>query len=180
MIALGLSMDAFAVSIASGAGMKKLEIKNALKMGVFFGGFQAMMPVIGWLAGVGMKSFIAGVDHWVAFGLLTLVGGKMIYEALKNNAKEKRGTGNRPFDTGILLMLAVATSIDALAVGVTFSVLSVSILLPVVIIGLTTFALSVAGVRIGAKGGHFFENKMELLGGLILLGIGLKILLEHL
>jgi len=178
LIALGLSMDAFAVSIASGATMKRLEIKNALKMGLFFGAFQALMPVIGWLAGIGMKSFIAGWDHWIAFGLLTLVGGKMIYEAMEiKETEEGRGS---PFDTGTLFVLAVATSIDALAVGVTFSMLSVSIVLPVVIIGLVTFALSAAGVRLGVKGGNLFEGKIEIAGGLILFGIGLKILLEHL
>jgi len=180
-IALGLAMDAFAVSIASGATMKKLEIRNALKMGLFFGGFQTLMPVIGWLAGIGMKSFITGWDHWIAFSLLTMVGGKMIHEAfeIKRN-EEKRGEKNCPFDTGILFMLAVATSIDALAVGITFSVLDVSIILPVLVIGAVTFVLSVAGVKIGVEGGHFFENKIEIFGGLVLIAIGLKILLEHL
>ena len=178
LIALGLSMDAFAVSLASGATMKRLEIKNALKMGLFFGGFQTLMPVIGWLAGIGMKSFISGWDHWIAFGLLTLVGGKMIYEAMQMEEAEKGETS--PFDTGTLFILAVATSIDALAVGITFSVLSVSIIMPVIVIGLVTFALSAAGVHLGVKGGHFFEGKIEIAGGLILFGIGLKILLEHL
>lgn len=178
LIALGLSMDAFAVSLASGATMKRLELRNALKMGLFFGAFQALMPVIGWLAGIGMKSFIAGWDHWIAFGLLTLVGGKMIYEAME--IKEADEGGKSPFDTGTLFVLAVATSIDALAVGVTFSMLSVSIVLPVIIIGTVTFALSAAGVQLGVKGGHFFEGKVEIAVGLILFGIGLKILLEHL
>lgn len=180
LIALGLAMDAFAVSIAGGATMKRLEIRNALKMGLFFGGFQTFMPVIGWFAGIGMKSFITGWDHWLAFGLLTLVGGKMIYEALMMKEDAAGGGKNCPFDTGVLLVLALATSIDALAVGITFSVLSVSIILPVIVIGLVTFILSVAGVQIGVKGGHFFENRIEIFGGLILLGIGVKILLEHL
>jgi len=225
LIALGLAMDAFAVSIASGATMKKLELRNALKMGLFFGGFQTLMPVIGWFAGIGMKSFITGWDHWLAFGLLTLVGGKMIYEAMRINldpavqngshgnnkgtdlscripreagggpsamraescncnfqVKEDdlRGAKKCPFDTGVLLILALATSIDALAVGITFSVLSVSIILPVITIGLVTFVLSAAGVQIGVKGGHFFENKIEIAGGLILIGIGVKILIGHL
>jgi putative Mn2+ efflux pump MntP len=179
-IALGLAMDAFAVSIASGATMKKLELRNALKMGMFFGGFQAFMPVIGWFAGIGMKSFITGWDHWIAFCLLTLVGGKMIYEAVKSKKTEDDRGRNCPFDTANLFVLAVATSIDALAVGITFSVLSVSILLPVLVIGFVTFSLSVAGVHLGVKGGHFFENKIEIAGGLILLAIGFKILLEHL
>ena len=180
LIAIGLAMDAFAVSIASGATMKKLEMKNALKMGLFFGGFQAIMPVIGWLAGIGMKSFITGVDHWIAFGLLTLIGGKMIYEAMKIQPEEENGPGSGPFDTGMLFILAVATSIDALAVGITFSVLSVSIILPALVIGGVTFIISVTGVQLGVKGGHFFENKIEVAGGLILLGIGIKILLDHL
>jgi len=179
LIALGLAMDAFAVSVASGATMKKLEIKNALKMGLFFGGFQTFMPVIGWFAGIGMKTYITGWDHWVAFGLLLFVGGKMIYESIIIKEDECSGK-NCPFDTGVLFILAVATSIDALAVGITFSVLSISILLPVVTIGVVTFVLSVAGVQIGVKGGHFFEHKIEIAGGVILLLIGFKILLGHL
>lgn len=180
-IALGLAMDAFAVAVASGATMKRLNLPNALKMGLFFGGFQALMPVLGWLAGLGMKDFISGVDHWIAFILLTVIGGKMLYEALK--FKEEEGCAESrscPFDTGTLTVLAIATSIDALAVGLTFSVLSVSIAAPVLIIGLVTFIMSVAGVKLGTAGGHFFEHKMEAAGGGILILIGLKILLEHL
>ena len=180
LIALGLAMDAFAVSIASGATIKKIEVRNALKMGLFFGGFQTLMPVIGWFAGIGMKSFITGWGHWLAFGLLTLVGVKMIYEALVLKEAGEGGGKSCPFDTGILLILSLATSMDALAVGITFSVLSVSIILPVIIIGLVTFILSMTGVQIGVKSGHFFENKIEVLGGLILIGIGFKILFERL
>lgn len=181
LIALGLSMDAFAVSVASGATMKRLHLPNALKMGLFFGGFQALMPVLGWLAGLGMKEFISGWDHWIAFGLLTAIGGKMLYEAFKIKEEEECGGPKTcPFDTGTLTVLAIATSIDALAVGITFSVLSVSIITPVLVIGLVTFLMSVVGVKIGSAGGHFFEHKMEAAGGLILVAIGLKILLEHL
>ncbi len=180
LIALGLAMDAFAVSIASGATMKRLEIRSALKMGLFFGGFQTFMPVIGWFAGIGMRNFIAGWDHWLAFGLLALVGGKMVYEALWMKEESEAEGKACPFDTGVLLVLALATSIDALAVGITFSVLSVSIILPVIAIGFVTFIMSVAGVRLGVKCGHLFENKIEIFGGLILIGIGVKILLEHL
>jgi putative Mn2+ efflux pump MntP len=180
-IALGLSMDAFAVAVASGATMKRLEVANALKMGVFFGGFQAIMPVIGWFAGIGMKSYISEVDHWIAFALLSLVGGKMLYESFKIEEEENCGAGKTcPFDTGTLTVLAIATSIDALAVGLTFSMLQVSIAAPVLVIGLVTFVLSVAGVKIGTKGGHFFEHKMEAAGGIVLIIIGIKILLEHL
>lgn len=181
LIALGLSMDAFAVSVASGATMKRLHLPHALKMALFFGGFQALMPVLGWLAGLGMKSFISGVDHWIAFGLLSAVGGKMLYESFKIREEEECGGAKTcPFDTGTLTVLAIATSIDALAVGLTFSVLAVSIITPVLVIGAVTFVMSVAGVKLGSTGGHFFEHKMEAAGGLILIAIGLKILLSHL
>lgn len=181
LIALGLSMDAFAVAVASGATMKRLHLPNALKMGLFFGGFQALMPVLGWLAGLSMKTFISGIDHWIAFGLLSAVGGKMLYESFKIKEEEDCGGAKTcPFDTGTLTVLAIATSIDALAVGLTFSVLQVSIITPVLVIGAVTFAMSVGGVRLGSSGGHFFEHKMEAAGGFILIAIGLKILAEHL
>lgn len=180
LIALGLSMDAFAVSLASGATMKRLHLPRALKMGLFFGGFQAVMPVLGWAAGLSMKNFMAGWDHWIAFGLLLAVGGKMLYEAFEIKGEEECGAKTCPFDTGTLMVLAIATSIDALAVGLTFSLLQVSIAGPVLVIGLVTFLMSVAGVKLGSAGGHFFEHKMEAAGGLILIGIGLKILLDHL
>jgi manganese efflux pump family protein len=183
LIAFGLAMDAFAVSVASGATMKRLHIPDALKMGLFFGGFQALMPVVGWLAGLGMKDFIAEWDHWIAFGLLSAVGGKMLYESLKLKAEEEcdeDGPKTCPFDTGTLTVLAIATSIDALAVGLTFSMLAVSILAPVLVIGGVTFVLSLAGVKLGSAGGHFFEHKMEAAGGAVLLLIGLKILFSHL
>ncbi|HAT72875.1 MAG TPA: hypothetical protein DCS63_08680 [Elusimicrobia bacterium] len=180
-IALGLSLDAFAVSVASGATMKRLHFPNALKMGVFFGGFQAFMPVLGWAAGLGMKDFLAGWDHWLAFGLLSAIGGKMIYESFKITEEGECGGARAcPFDTGTLTVLALATSIDALAVGLTFSLLRVSVIAPALIIGLVTFLMSLAGVKIGSAGGHFFENKMEAAGGMMLIGIGLKILLGHL
>lgn len=181
LIAVGLSMDAFAVSLASGATMKRLHLPNALKMGLFFGGFQALMPVLGWAAGLSMNNFISAWDHWIAFVLLSAVGGKMVYEALKIKEEEECGGPKTcPFDTGTLTVLALATSIDALAVGLTFSLLQVSIITPVLVIGLVTFLMSVAGVKIGSKGGHFFEHKMEAAGGFILIAIGLKILLGHL
>ncbi len=181
LIALGLSMDAFAVSLASGATMKRLHLPNALKMGLFFGAFQALMPVVGWAAGLAAKDVIAGWDHWIAFVLLAGVGGKMLYESFRIKEEEECG-GPRtcPFDTGTLTVLAIATSIDALAVGLTFSLLRLSIIAPVLVIGLVTFLMSVAGVKIGSAGGHFFEHRMEAAGGLVLIGIGLKILLGHL
>ena len=174
-------MDAFAVSVASGATMKRLHLPNAIKMGLFFGGFQALMPVLGWAAGLSMKDFISGWDHWIAFGLLSAVGGKMLYEAFKIKEEEECGGDKTcPFDTGTLTVLAIATSIDALAVGLTFSLLQVSIIAPVLIIGLVTFLMSVAGVKLGSTGGHFFEHKMEAAGGFILVGMGFKILFSHL
>ncbi len=180
LIALGLSMDAFAVSVASGATMKRLHLPNALKMGLFFGAFQAIMPVLGWAAGLSMKNFISGWDHWIAFGLLLAVGGKMLYESLHIKEEEECGGGKTcPFNTGTLTVLAIATSIDALAVGLTFSFLQVSIIAPALVIGAVTFLMSVAGVKVGTTGGHFFEHKMEAAGGIILIGIGLKILLGH-
>ncbi|MEK7722413.1 MAG: manganese efflux pump MntP family protein [Elusimicrobiota bacterium] len=181
LIALGLSLDAFAVSAASGATMKRLHLPNALKMGAFFGGFQALMPVLGWAAGRSMKNFITGWDHWIAFGLLSAVGGKMVYEAFKlKEEAECAGDKTCPFNTGTLTVLAIATSIDALAVGLTFSMLQVSLIAPVLIIGLVTFLMSVAGVRIGSTGGRFFGHKLEAAGGFILIVMGLKILAEHL
>ncbi len=181
-IALGLAMDAFAVAVASGATMKRLHLPDALKMGLFFGGFQAVMPVIGWLAGLGLKDYIAGLDHWIAFGLLAIVGGKVLYESFELKGAGDCGAGAKacPFNTGTLTVLAIATSIDALAVGLTFSVLKISIVTPVLVIGLVTFVMSVAGVKLGTAGRHFFENKMEAAGGVILILIGLKILLGHL
>lgn len=180
-IAAGLSVDAFAVAIASGATMKRLHLPHALKMGLFFGGFQALMPAVGWAAGLGMERYIARWDHWIAFGLLSAIGGKMLYEALRMKEEKDCGAPGRtcPFDTGTLTVLAIATSIDALAVGFTFSLLSVSIAGPVLEIGLVTFLVTLAGVKIGAAGGHFFENRMETAGGLVLIAMGLKILLGH-
>jgi len=176
VIALGLAMDAFAVSIVSGSAYKRLEIKHALRIALFFGGFQALMPLIGSLAGLTVKDYIADYDHWIAFGLLTAVGGKMIYESFK--IKAARGNFD-PSNILTLLVLAVATSIDALAVGITLSLITTSIALAVTVIGLVTFALSYLGVFIGKKVGHFFESKIEALGGLTLIAIALKILLQH-
>jgi putative Mn2+ efflux pump MntP len=176
-IAIGLSMDAFAVSIAAGSVCRDLKVRHALRMALFFGGFQAVMPIIGFLAGLGLKSFISAYDHWIAFGLLVLVGGKMIYESLKIGAAEKNLD---PSNLLVLLALSVATSIDALAIGITLSVLTTSILGAAGIIGLVTFALSYAGILIGKRFGHFFESKIEIIGGLILIAIGVKILVEHL
>ena len=176
-IAVGLAMDAFAVSIVSGSVYRQLHVKHALRMSAFFGGFQALMPLIGSLAGLSAKDYIADYDHWIAFGILGAVGGKMIYESFKIKSVEENLD---PSNIVVLLILSVATSIDALAVGLTLSLIVRSIVIAVIVIGLVTFALSYLGVWIGKRFGHFFENKIEIIGGLILIGPGIKILIEHL
>lgn len=177
IIAVGLAMDAFAVSIASGAVYKQLKLTQTLRIAIFFGGFQAFMPLIGALAGLSFREYIANYDHWIAFAILTTVGSKMIYESFKIiSAKDIRD----PSNIFILLALSIATSIATLAIGVTLSLVAGSIAVAVIIIGLVTFALSYIGVLIGKKFGHFFENKIEAIGGLILIALGCKILFGHL
>lgn len=178
IIALGLAMDAFAVSIASGAVYKGRGKNHALRMAAAFGAFQALMPVAGWFAGLALRQYIREYDHWVAFGLLAFIGAKMIYESLKIEQAEKR-SGN--ISMKMLFALAVATSIDALAVGITFSfLLAGTLAIAVVIIGLVTFILSYGGFYLGKRFGHLFEAGIEAVGGLVLIGIGIKILVEHL
>lgn len=169
-------MDALAVSITSGLTIKDLKISNAATIALFFGGFQTFMPLIGWLAGLSAREFITGVDHWIAFGLLSLIGCKMIFESTRIGRSEKELD---PLNIYVLLILAIATSIDALAVGLSLSFLKMAILTPAIIIGIITFSLSFIGVFVGNISGHFFENKIEIIGGLILIGIGLKIVVEH-
>lgn len=134
------------------------------------------MPIMGWLAGVSLRSFISDIDHWIAFGLLGFIGSKMIYESFKLETNEK----SNPLDISVIIILSIATSIDALAVGITFAFINVSIVTPVLVIGIVTFLVSFLGVFIGEKGGHFFEKKIEIAGGIILIAIGIKILIEHL
>lgn len=175
LIAVGLSMDAFAVSICKGLSMPKMKWKNAILAGVYFGGFQALMPAIGYLLGSQFENVIVNVDHWIAFVLLAIIGINMIREAL--------GEGESlddSFDAKTMLLLAVATSIDALAVGVTFAFLRVNIVTAVIFIGCTTFVFGVAGIKIGNVFGSRFRAKAQIAGGVILILIGLKILLEHL
>ena len=177
IIALALAMDAFAVSIVSGSAFRQLKVRHALRMALFFGLFQAFMPLLGALAGLKIRNYIAQYDHWVAFILLVAVGCKMIYESFKIKS------ANNNFDPSniyVLLVLSVATSIDAFAVGITISFLDLSLALAVSVIGAVTFLLSCLGTFIGKKFGHFFESKIEAVGGLILIGLGLKILLQHL
>ena len=176
IIAIGLAMDAFAVSISSGIALKKMRAKHAFLIASFFGIFQAVMPFIGWYTGLWARVYVAAYDHWIAFLLLFLIGGKMIYESL-------RGVSSRiqadPLSLYILFVLAIATSIDALAVGVTLSFLDVAILMPVLVIGLVTFVMAFVGTYLGSAVGHVFEHRIGIIAGLILIGIGLKILIEH-
>lgn len=176
-IAVGLAMDCFAVAITVGVTVKDIKPGHVFKIALFFGGFQTGMTLIGWGLGTGFAKFISSFDHWIAFGLLLIVGGKMLLESF-----EKCEDGCHKTDyssTKALILLSFATSIDALAVGVSFSFLKVSILMPALMIGLASFAFPILGVIVGKKTGEFFENKAEFIGGLILIGIGTKILLEH-
>lgn len=175
IIAVGLSMDAFAVSICKGLSLQKMEWKNACKAGLYFGGFQALMPLIGYLLGVNFRKQIESIDHWVAFVLLALIGLNMVKES-----REKAEELDSSFDVKTMLLLAVATSIDALAVGVTFAFLKVDIVPAVCSIGFITFWFSVLGIKIGNVFGARFKSKAELAGGIILILMGSKILLEHL
>lgn len=177
IIAAGLAMDAFAVSIVTGSTYEQLKVRHALRLAIFFGGFQALMPLIGSLAGLSVRSYVANYDHWVAFVLLIAIGSRMIYESFKITSDQK---SFNPTNISVLLILSIATSIDALALGVTLPFLRLPLLPSVVIIGLVTFILSYLGVFIGKKFGHFFESKIEAVGGLVLIGLGVKILLEHL
>ena len=174
LIGVGLSMDAFAVALCKGLSMRRINYAHAAVIALFFGVFQAVMPLIGWVLGTQFARYITSVDHWIAFALLGYIGGKMIWDAF-HEAPESESTLN----LRELLMLAVATSIDALAVGITFAFLKVSIVPAVLIIGSITFVLSVVGVAVGNRFGTRFQKKAEIAGGTVLVLIGLKILLEH-
>lgn len=176
LIAVGLSMDAFAVSVCKGLAMPKCTFKKAAIVGLWFGGFQALMPAIGYVLGAQFQEAIASIDHWIAFVLLALIGGNMIHEALDNDEEE----ADASLDVKTMFLLAVATSIDALAIGITFAFLKVNIIPAVCFIGIVTFIISFAGVKIGNVFGSRYKNKAEIVGGIILILLGLKILLEHL
>ncbi len=178
LIGIGLAMDAFAVSVCKGLGMSKVHKKQTLLIGLFFGGFQALMPFIGWVLGIQFKQYITAFDHWVAFLLLSFIGGKMIWEVF--HPDDLQECKDQPFLIKELLLLAIATSIDALAVGIIFALQQYPIVEAISIIGVVTFFLSVLGVYIGNFFGSRYKSKAELAGGIILIGIGLKILLEHL
>jgi len=175
-LAVGLSMDAFAVAVCKGLALKKVTLKNAAIVGVWFGGFQALMPLIGYLLGVQFSSNIEAIDHWIALILLSIIGINMIRSAF---SKEEE-----PADASLspqkMILLAIATSIDALAVGVTFAFLNVNIFLAITLIGILTFSLSTIGVKIGNVVGEKYKSRAELAGGVILIILGIKILLDHL
>lgn len=176
LIGVGLSMDAFAVSVCKGLSMKKLDWKKAIIIALYFGVFQALMPVIGYLLGTTFESLVTQIDHWIAFILLGIIGANMIKEAL---GKESENSNDK-VDFKTMIVLAIATSIDALAIGITFAFFKTKLLSSVAIIGVITFVLSLVGVKIGNKFGDKYEKKAEFLGGVILILIGVKILIEHL
>ncbi len=176
LIAVGLSADAFAVALGKGLQMRRLSAAGILALAVTFGLFQGLMPVLGWAVATGFSDYVTAVDHWIAFGLLAVIGGKMIWEAFGDDDDEG-GDGRVPFVE--LMVLGVATSIDALAVGISFAFLDVSVAGAAVLIGVTTFVLTAVGVFLGHRAGVRFRGPAEVVGGLVLIGIGLKILLEH-
>ncbi len=178
---IGLSMDAFAVAICKGLGMRKVNYKQMLLIALFFGGFQALMPLLGWLLGRQFEQYITSVDHWIAFTLLVLIGANMLREARKeDDTTDAETVYDAPLPLGQLLLMAIATSIDALAVGISFAFLGVNIWLAIAIIGTTTFLISAAGVFIGNRFGNRYEKRATIAGGIILILLGVKILLEHL
>ncbi len=176
ILAAGLSMDAFAVAVCKGLAMSRLSIKNSIIIGLWFGGFQALMPLLGYLLGVNFREYITAVDHWIAFILLGIIGGNMIKESLSKEEEK----ADASVDIKTMFLMAVATSIDALAVGITFAFLNVNIVYAVSFIGVTTFVFSAAGVGIGHIFGVKYKSKAEFAGGTILVLLGLKILIEHL
>ena len=177
LLGISLSMDAFAVSIATGISLKDLRFRHAAKVGLFFGGFQFLMPVLGYWAGSQVSSYLESFDHWIAFGLLAIIGGKMLIESIRPNEKEEYVD---PTATGKLFILAIATSIDALAVGVSLALIGANIWYCSTLIGLITFSLSAVGVMMGKKMGEKCQKGAGIVGGIVLILIGVKILLEHL
>lgn len=178
LLSIGLGMDAFAVSVCKGISMKKMNWKKASLIGLYFGGFQAVMPILGYFFGTSFESFITNIDHWIAFILLVIIGAKMIQEAFQKDKDEDEY--NEDISVKTMMILSIATSIDALAVGITFAFFKVDLVLAVSLIGIITFILSVLGTKIGNRFGDKYKSKAELIGGIILILIGLKILLEHL
>jgi putative Mn2+ efflux pump MntP len=177
IIAIGLGMDAFSVAIGVGAVSQTVALRPALRLSIYFGLFQTFMPIAGWFAGTTVAHIIAGYDHWVAFGLLACVGGKMILESLRREENVHR---TDPTKGWTLILLSVATSIDALAVGLGFAFLQIPILYPSIVIGVVAFTMTMAGMVFGKRLGKVMGKKVEMAGGIILIGIGVKILMEHL
>ena len=175
LLSVGLGMDAFAVSVCKGISMKKMNWKKVCIIGLYFGGFQALMPVLGYFLGSTFESVISNLDHWIAFGLLAIIGGNMIKDAFSKECDS--------FDDDVrfkaMIVLAIATSIDALAVGITFAFLKVNLILAISMIGVITFILAIVGTKVGNRFGDKYEKKAELVGGVILILLGIKILLEH-
>lgn len=176
LLSVGLAMDAFAVSVCKGISMKKMNWKKAIIIGLYFGGFQALMPTVGYFLGAAFQSLITSIDHWIAFILLGIIGGGMIKESFGDD--EENRNDDVSFKT--MIVLAIATSIDALAIGITFAFFNVNLVLATSLIGIITFILSVFGTKIGNRFGNKYEKKAEFLGGVILVLLGIKILLEHL
>ena len=176
LIAVGLAMDAFAVSLANGIIIKKVKLTDCLKFGLFFGIFQFVMPIIGWVLGITISGYISMFDHWIAFLLLSFIGIKMIYESLKGDETKKE----KPLNWKNMTILAISTSIDALAVGINFAVMGARVIISSVIIGVTAFIISFFGVILGKKLGNKIKSSAEVFGGIILISVGIKILIEHL
>ncbi len=179
LLGVGVSADAFAVAICKGLSLKKFSLKVALIIGLFFGGFQAGMTAIGWKLGFQFKDLIVSIDHWIAFIILAILGGKMLYDALQSSSDGDCGCEEFTINLKEMIILSVATSIDALAVGISLALDGTGIFLPTVVIGITTFLFSFAAVYIGHKSGSYFQKISEIAGGVILILIGINILLEH-
>ncbi len=180
LLAVGLCMDSFAVSLTSGVLLTPFKTNRIVKIATFMALFQGGMPVIGWLLGVSFQSYIESYDHWIAFALLLFLGSKMIYEGIPRRGEEEKPCCFDPANTRTLIGLSVATSIDALAVGIMFAISKVAIVTPAIIIAMVTFAASFIGVHVGHRFGRHIHHFAEILGGIILIGIGVKILIEHL
>lgn len=176
LLSIGLAMDAFAASICKGISMKKMNWKKAIIIGLYFGGFQSLMPTLGFFLGAAFQNLITSIDHWIAFVLLAIIGGGMIKESFEEDSENK----NDDISFKTMIVLALATSIDALAIGITFAFLNVNLILAVSLIGIITFILSVFGTKIGNKFGDKYKRKAKLVGGIILILLGCKILVEHL
>lgn len=177
-VAIGLSVDSFAVSLSCGLIMSKITFWKASRIGFSLAAFQAAMPIVGWFIGIKIEKYVINFDHWLAFGLLSLIGGKMIFESLRTTEDDHKRIN--PLDLKILLGMSLATSIDALVVGVSFAFIEVNLYITSFIIGFTTFFFSMLGILFGKKSGKHFGRNMEIIGGIMLILIGIKILLDHL